>query len=143
MNKLPLLFSRLSPYHRIDSRLLARQFLSTIPLVTYPSSSIACNKNTTSSYKTFGSLLRAGVKTSTTAAKRFIRMGSGVLKHGHAGTAVLYEKTVYKTLSDVSFLLAIGKRHLNRGKGRVRLNRLGKMSVLKGVWLKKMNKLLD
>lgn len=91
MNKLALLFSRLSPYHRTDSRLIARQVLSTIPLAIFPSSSITCNA--TSSYKIFGSVLRAGVKTSTTAAKRFIRMGSGILKHGHAGT-VLSKKTL-------------------------------------------------
>jgi ribosomal protein L35 len=69
------------------------------------------------SYK-FG-LLVAGHKTSSTASKRFIRTPSGNLKYGHAG-----------------------KKHLNRGKGRKRLRRLGKMSVLEGVWLKKMLKIL-
>lgn len=92
MSKLPHSFSRLLTYHihRTNYWLLgSRQVLSTIPSFTKftnASLSTAYNTSTSSSYKKIGSLLCAGVKTSTTAAKRFIRMGSGVLKHGHAGT---------------------------------------------------------
>jgi ribosomal protein L35 len=61
----------------------------------------------------------AGHKTSSTASKRFIRMGSGALKYAHAG-----------------------KKHLNRDKRQARLKRLSATGILKGVWLKKMNKIL-
>mmetsp|Transcript_3107 Transcript_3107/g.3250 ORF Transcript_3107/g.3250 Transcript_3107/m.3250 type:complete len:152 (-) Transcript_3107:138-593(-) len=60
-----------------------------------------------------------GLKTKKAAAKRFIKTGKGDLKYGKAN-----------------------KRHLTSHMTKTRQRRLNQLGTLKGVWAKKMKKLL-